>query len=84
MQSRTQPAAAVTDEIRAAFKKYFDETEHGGSLHFLLEEHKFDTRTVERCLRESNMEEDIEGARLCKILVAMSMKDRGELLKEYL
>jgi hypothetical protein len=84
IQSLKSVPVELNDDIRSDFKKYFEGSDHGGALHLILEDQKWDTRTVDRCLREANFDEDFVAVELCKLLQRMTISQRREVLEPYL
>jgi hypothetical protein len=76
-------AVEITEELKKEFKEHFDRVGHDSLLHELIDLDRYDSRCLDKVLRDARMEGDDEVVTLCKYLDGMTIDKRREILREF-
>ena len=76
-KSIIKDASVFIQDIRDYYEK--DGNAAGGNLHIVLDDGNLDDGSILFCINNCIERNDVDGLRLCKILFACSMTQRGKL-----
>jgi hypothetical protein len=73
----------VNEAIELVKNYYYDGNGSGGNLHVVLDDGNLKDSDIEFCLNNCLTENDIEGTKLCFLLLDMSITQRNKLYNNY-